>query len=47
MEHSILHALQLSGAVVALGGAILMLAFVYPVSKDEYHLRMEQNGLYK
>src|SRR6516225_6008401 len=30
MEHSLLHALQLSGAVVALGGAILMLVFVYP-----------------
>src|SRR6516162_6346431 len=30
MEHSILHAVQLSGAVVALGGAILMLVFVYP-----------------
>jgi putative copper export protein len=33
MEHSLLHALQLSGAVVALGGAILMLAFVYPALK--------------
>jgi copper transport protein len=30
MEHSLLHALQLSGAVVALGGAILMLVFVHP-----------------
>jgi putative copper export protein len=30
MEHSILHAVQLSGAVVALGGAILMLVFLYP-----------------
>jgi putative copper resistance protein D len=30
MEHSILHALQLSGAVVALGGSILMLGFFFP-----------------
>jgi putative copper export protein len=30
MEHSILHALQLSGTVVALGGAILMIAFMFP-----------------
>src|SRR5436190_4667847 len=40
MEHSILHALQLSGAVVALGGAILMLAFVYPVLKPDGRKQM-------
>jgi len=38
MEHSLLHALQLSGAVVALGGAMLMLVFVYPA------LRASQGG---
>ena len=30
MEHSLLHALQLSGAVISLGGAILTLCFLYP-----------------
>lgn len=30
MEHSLLHAIQLCGAVVALGGALLMLVFLFP-----------------
>jgi putative copper export protein len=33
VEHSLLHALQLAGTVVAAGGALLMVVFVLPVQK--------------
>src|SRR6185436_6429721 len=33
MEHSLLHALQLCGIVVALGGAFFVLALLLPVSR--------------